>query len=282
MDLDVAQIEGMLPIIIEWGMRILSALAIMIAGWVIGNKVEGFFGKFKKLDSTLKTFLGAFAKYTIMVLAFITVLGQFGVQTASLLALLGAAGLAIGLALQGTLSNVAAGVMMLILRPFSVGDVIEFQGHKGTVKALGLFGCELATLDNIYMFAPNSTIWSSDIYNYTRNTQRRLDVTIGISYGDDINKAFKIIEKAIGGDDRLINTGDKAPQIMVSNLGASSVDVTARVWCKTLDVLDVKWDLTKSMKEALDKGGINIPFPTRTIHHVNPQPVETQKKTTKK
>ena len=186
------------------------------------------------------------------------------------------AGLAIGLALQGTLSNVAAGVMMLILRPFNVGDYIEFNGHGGTVKTLGLFGCELNTPDNIYIYAPNSTIWASDIYNYSRNTQRRQDIAVGISYNDDINKAFKTIEKVLKADKRLVTSSGKTPEVMVANMGESSIDLKVRVWSKTSDYWNVQWDLTKAIKEALDKDGISIPFPTRTIEYA--QPVEATKK----
>lgn len=257
--------EDMVALVTVWGMRVLSALVILIIGWMGGNYVQKFFRNMKRLDATLRTFLGGLAKYGILAIALVTVLGQFGVETASLLAVLGAAGLAIGLALQGTLSNVAAGVMMLILRPFSVGDYIEFKGVGGTVKSLGLFGCELNTPDNIYIYAPNSTIWNSDIYNYNRNMHRRQDIAVGISYDDDINKAFKTIASVLNSDKRLITTEGKEPQVMVAGMGESSVDLKVRVWSKTADFWSVKWDLTKTIKEALDKDGITIPFPTRTM-----------------
>lgn len=261
-----------MALFIEWGMRIIGALAVMAAGYFGGKYAKQFIEKFNKLDITLRSFLGGLAKYTIYVFAAVIVLGQFGVQTASLIAVLGAAGLAVGLALQGTLSNVAAGVMMLILRPFSVGDYIKFGTIEGTVKALGLFGCELSTADNIYVYAPNGTIWSQDIYNYTRNLQRRLDISVGISYGDDINKAFKTIEKVLKADKRLVTTEGKQPQVMVAAMGDSSVNLIVRVWMKTSEYWDVKWDLTKNIKEALDKDGITIPFPTRTLINVAPSP----------
>lgn len=260
-----------------WGMRVLSAVLILIAGWVIGNWANRTIRKFKRLDETLKSFLGALAKYTVLAVAIITILSQFGVQTASLITVLGAAGLAIGLALQGTLSNVAAGVMMLILRPFNVGDYIEFASIGGTVKSVSLFGTELTTPDNIYIYAPNSSIWTSDIYNYSRNTHRRLDIPVGISYDDDINKAMKSVQKVLDQEKRLVSTEGKKPQIMVSNLGDFSVDLIARVWTKTSDFWDLKWALTKALKEQLDKDGITIPFPTRTIEYAD-QPEESRKK----
>jgi len=175
---------------ITWGMRLISAIAILIVGWIAGNWCKRRISSLKKLDKTLSSFLGNFAKYAIMAVALVAVLGQFGIQTASLLAVLGAAGLAIGLALQGTLSNVAAGVMMLIIRPFNIGDYIESGSIGGTVTSLGLFGVELTTPDNKYIYAPNGQIWSSEIVNYSRNKRRRQDIIVGISYDDDINKAI--------------------------------------------------------------------------------------------
>ncbi len=198
----------------------------------------------------------------------VTILNQFGVQTASLIAVLGAAGLAIGLALQGTLSNVAAGVMLLILRPFNVGDFIQFNGHSGTVKSLGLFGTELATLDNVYVYAPNSSIWNTDIYNYSRNPQRRHDLSIGISYNDNIDKAITTIQKVLSKESRILTGGDYEPWIAVEGLGASSVDLKVRIWTGG-DHLTVKLDTIKAIKEALDKDGITIPFPTQTLTFAN-------------
>ena len=267
----VSLIQQQVPMFIEWGMRLLSATLILIAGRVIGNWVSARIQGFKKLDETLAGFIGGFARYTIMAVAIIAILGQFGVQTASLLAVMGAAGLAIGLALQGTLSNVAAGTMLLILRPFKVGDYITAGGIGGTVKTLGLFGTEMATPDNVYIFVPNSSVWNSDIWNYSRNATRRQDINFGISYHDDIGKAFRIIEKVLDGDPRVLKTpDDKKPQVMTSNLGDFSVDLIVRVWCGRDDFWNVKWDLTKAIKEALDAGGITIPCPARTVDMINP------------
>lgn len=266
-----------------WGMRLLTASLILIAGWMIGNYAKKTVISINKLDATLKTFLGGLAKYTIFAVAVISVLGEFGIQTASLLAVLGAAGLAIGLALQGTLSDVAAGVMLLIMRPFNVGDYIEGGGTAGTVKSLGLFGTELATPDNVYIYVPNSNLWGSDMKNFSRNKQRRQDINVGIGYSDDINKAFKTIEAVLKKEKRLITTDGKAPEVMVTNLGESSVDLIIRFWSQGSDYWDLKWDLTKSIKEALDKDGISIPFPMRTIelHDMSTQkPAANDKKKT--
>lgn len=253
--------------------NVVISIAILAAAWFGGNWTRDFIKNLKKLDGTLRSFLGGLVKYTIIALAVITVLNQFGVQTASLIAVLGAAGLAIGLALQGTLSNVAAGVMLLILRPFNVGDFIQCNGIMGTVKNLSLFGTELATPDNVYVYAPNSTIWNSDILNFSRNPERRHDLVVGISYSDDINKAFKTIQKTIDAEDRIIKTEGKEPLIAVQNLGGSSVDIKVRIWTAG-DHLGIKFDTIKAIKEALDKNGITIPFSTHTIEFSGAAPAE--------
>ncbi|MCB1783703.1 MAG: mechanosensitive ion channel [Alphaproteobacteria bacterium] len=252
--------------------KVIMAALILIAGWVGGNWVYKTVQAIKKLDGTLRSFLGGLAKYAIFALSVVAVLQQFGFQTASLLAVLGAAGLAIGLALQGTLSNVSAGVMLLILRPFNVGDTITSAGLTGTVKALGLFATEMSTPDNVYIFVPNSKLWNTDIQNFSRNDVRRQDIVVGISYADDIEKAFKTIDAVAGKDKRILSEGDKAPQVMVTGLGDSSVNITLRIWSKAPDFWSLKVDTTKAVKEALDKAGITIPFPTRTLEMTESAP----------
>jgi small conductance mechanosensitive channel len=271
MEFDINQYSQHFDVIIEWGMRVISALLILIAGWMIGSWTRGRIEKINKLDKTISSFLGGLAKYAILAVSLIAVLGQFGIQTASLLAVLGAAGLAIGLALQGTLSNVAAGVMMLILRPFKVGDYIEFGSTGGTIMSLGLFGAELNTPDNKYIFAPNSRIWGNEITNYSRNKQRRQDIAVGISYDSDIDKAIKTVNKVLSKEKRLIDTTGKEPIIVVDAMADSSVNLKVRVWTKTEDFFVVQWDLKKAIKEQLDKDGIDIPFPTRTLEIANPE-----------
>lgn len=283
LSLDAETLDNSITLFTVWGMRILSAALILIAGLMIGNRLKNMIGNIKKLDTTLKSFLGNLAKYAILSVALVAVLGQFGIETASLLAVLGAAGLAIGLALQGTLSNVAAGVMMLILRPFNVGDFIEAGGIGATVKDLGLFTTQLATPDNVFVSVPNSQIWNGEIKNYSRNKQRRQDISFGISYDDDINKAIKTVQAVLKKDKRLVTTEGKAPEVMVTAMGDSSVDMIARIWCEASDYWNIKWDLTKSVKEALDKDGITIPYPTTTIEYANaPAAANDKPKATKK
>ncbi|MCB1680402.1 MAG: mechanosensitive ion channel family protein [Alphaproteobacteria bacterium] len=245
--------------------NLITAIAILILGWVGGNWANKQIRKIKKIDETLKSFFATGAKYLIFAIAIITVLQQFGVQTASLLAILGAAGLAIGLALQGTLSNVASGVMLLFLRPFNVGDTISCGNITGTVKSLGLFATELSTPDNVYIFVPNSNLWNADIQNFSRNEERRQDIVVGISYSDNIAKAMKAMESTLKSDKRVFQNEEKAPRIMVTGLGDFAVDLTARFWTSTADFWSAKVELTKAIKEDLDKAGITIPFPTRTI-----------------
>lgn len=261
--------------------NIVTATAILIAAWLGGNWARKLILNIDKLDRTLRSFLGGLAKYAILAIAVVMTLTQLGIQTASLLAVLGAAGLAIGLALQGTLSNVSAGVMLLVIRPFNVGDAIQFNGNVGTVTSLGLFGTELNTLDNVYMYAPNSTIWNSDIYNFSRNPERRHDLTIGISYDDNIDAAMTTIYNVIMADERILKDGAHDPLIAVENLGTSSVDIKARIWTRG-DHLGIKFDTIKAIKEALDHDGITIPFPTQTITYAKdakPTPPRATRKT---
>lgn len=258
-------VNGMIDLVTVWGMRVVSAIAVLIAGVIAGKWASKAIHKIKALDETLRSFLGGLAKYAIFAIAVVTVLAQFGVQTASLITVLGAAGLAIGLALQGTLSNVAAGVMLLILRPFHVGDYITFGGTSGTVKTLSLFGTELATADNVYIYAPNSTIWNSEIQNFSRNSHRRQDIVVGISYDDDINHAIATLDKVLKKDKRVLTTKGKEPNIMVTEMGDFAVNITMRIWCARGDFLALKCDLQKEVKEVFDKEGISIPFPTRVV-----------------
>jgi len=218
------------------------------------------------LDEMLIGFLATLSKYVTIIVTILIVLDQFGVETTSLIALLGAAGLAIGLALQGTLSNVAAGVMILFLRPFKIGHYIEAGGQGGTVKAVSLFTTELATPDNVQITLPNSQVWGSAIKNYSAHPTRRVDLLIGIAYEDDITHAMSVIE-ALAKSDPRIKT-DPAAVLAVGDLADSSVNLIVRVWVDVADYWGVKWDLTKQIKETFDKEGISIPYPQQVVHHV--------------
>lgn len=259
----IAAEGGLIDFSIEWGLRLLAAIAILLLGWAVGRFIGSRINRLHRMDATLKSFLGALARYTVMAVAIITIIGLFGIPMASFLAVMGAAGLAIGLALQGTLSNVASGVMLLILRPFNVGDYITFGNMGGTVKSLSLFGTELAAADNVYIYAPNSMIWGQSITNYSRNLLRRQDISVGISYDDDIGKAMEIALSVLKNDPRILQDGDQAPQVMTDKLNEWSVDLILRFWSKNADYWNLRWDVTKAVKEQLDAGGIMIPYPTQ-------------------
>lgn len=258
--------EDLIHLGIDWGGRLVAAILILIIGWIIGNWINRRFEKLKRMDDTLKNFLGAFFKYSIIFLSVITVIGVFGIPMASLLAVLGAAGLAIGLALQGTLSNVAAGVMLLILRPFNVGDYIEFGVEGGTVKSLGLFGTELAKADNVYLFAPNSKIWGNEIRNYSRNMTRRQDILVSVSYDDDLAKAVQIIHAVLDADERVMQEPDNhKPQVVSDTLGDYSTNLIVRFWASNADYWSLRWDMTQKIKDALEHAGISLPLTTRQL-----------------
>ncbi len=250
------------------GIQALAAIAILIAGWLIAaaaqRAVRRRAERSAALDATLAIVLGKVTRVLILVITLIAVLNQFGVQTASLIALLGAAGLAVGLALQGTLSNVAAGIMLLILRPIRVGDFVEISSTLGTVDEIGLFVTSMHTPDNIAMVMPNSQIWGTSIKNFTQNDTRRVDMVFGISYSDDMDKAVHIINSLIAADQRFL--GEPEPLVAVAELADSSVNIYARPWVNRADFFAAKLDLTKKVKERFDAEGVSIPFPQRDVH----------------
>jgi small conductance mechanosensitive channel len=262
------QIDVLLPQIMEGGLNLVTAILILILGlWFAGRcrawTMRGL-DRIPAFDDMLKSFFGTLVRYLIIMFTVLAVLAKFGVQTASLIAVLGAAGLAVGLALQGTLSNVAAGVMLLIFRPFRAGHFVEAGGVSGTVKALTLFTTELATPDNTQIIVPNSDVWGKPITNFSFHPIRRVEIIIGISYGDDIGKAIEIIRREIDADERCLK--EPEPFIGVASLGDSSVNITTRVWTQTANFWPLRFDMTRRIKEAFDAGGITIPFPVRTIY----------------
>ncbi len=261
--------EG-ISLITSYGLKVIGAILILIIGKMVAawvqKKVAQTLERSGKVDDTLKGFLANLARYLVLIVTVLAVLSQFGIETTSLIAVFGAASLAIGLALQGTLSNVAAGVMLLIFRPFKVGDFVEAGGTAGTVKAITLFVSELATPDNVQILVPNSQVWGTIVKNYSHHTTRRVDLVMSIDYTDDIDKAQKVVEQVVKADTRVL--GDPAPMVVVGNLGDSSVDLTIRVWCQSGDYWPLKFDLTKNLKQQFDGEHLTIPFPQRTIHMV--------------
>ena len=261
-------IEQVLELTTAYGLQVVGAVAILIVGWVVAgwsrSAMNRALGRVRGIDETLRHFLSTLVRYLVLVVTAVMVLERFGVQTASLIAVLGAAGLAIGLALQGTLSNLAAGVMLLFFRPFKIGDFVEAGGVSGTVKQISLFTTDMATPDNVKIIVPNKQLWDTSIKNYSAHETRRVDFLLGIGYGDDIDKAIGVIQRVLDADPRCQK--DPAAQIVVGDLGASSVDIIVRVWCASGDYWGVKFDLTKAFKQEFDKEEIEIPFPQQVVH----------------
>jgi len=209
-------------------------------------------------------FLSGLLRYTILAVVFVAVLGQFGIETASIIAVLGTAGLAVGLALQGTLSHFAAGVVLLILRPFKVGDVIDSGSQVGAVEEIGMFATILKTADGVFVYVPNGQLLGASIKNFSSNPTRRIDIVVGIAYEDDVEKGLAVAKSVMDADDRLLK--DPAAETMVVALADSSVNLNMRCWVNSSDYWAVLFDLNKRIKQQLDAEGISIPFPQRDVH----------------
>jgi len=253
---------------VAYAFSALGAVILIVIGIVAARVLERWtrvaLSRFPGTDETLSRFLSKVVRYGILILVGVTVLAQFGVKTASIIAALGAAGLAIGLALQGTLQNIAAGIMLLALKPFRVGEYIDAGGIAGTVEEIGLFATELKAADGVYVMAPNSELWNKPVTNYSRNAIRRNDLAIGIGYDDDIGLAQKLLMDLASADQRVLST--PVPETFVGQLGDNSVLVTLRYWTATSDHWQAGLDLRKAAKEAFDAHGISIPFPQRQIY----------------
>jgi len=243
------------------------ALLVLFAGfWIIGifNKRFRKFMIKRELEPSLRSFVQTLVSITLKILLIISVMSMVGVEMTSFIALIGAAGLAVGLALQGTLQNFAGGVIILILKPFKVGDFITAQSHSGTVREIQIFNTILKTPDNKTIVIPNSPLATGSLINYSAEENRRCDFTFGIGYGDDIDKAKQLLKSLIDVDERFHQ--DPPPQIVVGELGDSSVNIIVRVWVKTSDYWDLFFEYTEKVKKIFDKEGINIPFPQRDVH----------------
>lgn len=238
---------------------------VFLSGWA-ARLVRSAIERNKEIDNTFAATFAAVARYAILMVVGIAALSQLGVETTSMLAALGAAGLAIGLALQNTLSNIAAGFMLLWLRPFRVGDFIECNGVSGTIHEVKLFATEIYTYDNVYQFVPNSELWSHRITNFSRLNKRMVDLSFSIAYGDDISQARKILIDLAKDESRVF--ADPEPMTFTKALGDSAVEISLRVWCKTSDYWGVRRALTENGKIALEDNGLTIPFPQLDVHTV--------------
>ena len=261
--------QELLAIALSSSVNILAGLGTIIIGFWLSSKASSMVRKqmstLQRVDKTLAPILASIIRYAGFILTLVVALGQFGVQTTSIIAVLGAAGLAIGLALQGTLSNVASGIMLLLLRPFSVGDWIETNGISGTVREIGLFATQIDTFDNIYITVPNSSIWSATIINNSRHQIRRMDLDIGIGYNSDLNKVEKALI-TLAKDKRILS--DPEPQFLVVDYADSAILVRLRLYAQYEDFFALNWDLKRRLKPLLDAHNIEIPFPQRVVHHL--------------
>jgi small conductance mechanosensitive channel len=230
---------------------------------VITNLVKKLMGK-AKMDTILVNFIGSIIKSVLLLFVVIAALDQLGVNTTSLIALIGAAGLAIGLALQGSLQNLASGVMLIIFRPFTAGDFVDAGGAMGVVEEIGIFTTTMRTGDNKEVIVPNGALFGGIITNYSKRDTRRVDMVFGIGYGDDIRKAKDIITGIIEADERILK--DPAPLVAVGELADSSVNFNVRPWVKSADYWGVYFDLNEKIKMAFDDNGISIPFPQMDVH----------------
>jgi small conductance mechanosensitive channel len=217
-----------------------------------------------RMDATLGKFIRNLAYFAMLAFVVIAALGSLGVPNASFVATVGAAGLAIGLALQGSLSNFAAGMLLIIFKPFKVGDFVEIGGAKGTVQEIQIFNTVMHSIDNVRIVIPNAHVTGGQILNYTANDKRRVDLVIGVSYGDDLSKVKQVILSVLLADSRVLRNPE--PAVLVSELAASSVNLVVRPWVKTEDYWPVYFDLTEKIKVELDANGISIPFPQHDIH----------------
>ncbi len=250
-----------------FGLRMITAVVIFVVGrWVarlVRRATEKMMSR-SNVDATLVPFVGNLIYFALLAFVILAALAQLGVQTTSFIAVVGAAGLAVGLALQGSLANFAAGVLMLIFRPFKVGDFIEGAGVSGIVEEINIFTTHLRTFDNKTIIIPNAKITGDNITNYTRKEKRRVDLVVGVSYRDDIGKVKRVITDVLDADGRVLK--DPAPTVAVLELGESSVNFAVRPWVNTADYWNVYFDTTEKLKKRFDAEGIQIPFPQRDVH----------------
>jgi small conductance mechanosensitive channel len=273
-DLDqVAQLWVQIQeIVTVWGLKVIAAIAIFIIGrWVAKGVRKGVRRMMEKADTDpiIIGFVGSISYIALLAFVIIAALGQLGIQTTSFIAILGAAGLAIGLALQGSLANFAAGFLMIIFRPFKVGDFIEGAGVSGTVEAIQIFTTTLKTGDNKTIIIPNAKLSGDNIINYSAQKTRRVDMTVGVAYDADLSKVRDVLKDIISKESRAHT--DPGPLIAVAELADNSVNFIVRVWTDKGDYWGVKFDMIETIKNRFDEEGIGIPFPQREIHIVSEQ-----------
>jgi small conductance mechanosensitive channel len=260
-------VQNIITLVSTWGLRLVGALVVLIVGRIAcgaARKAVRQGMESRGVDASLVPFISNFVYFILLAALIIAVLGLFGIETTSLIAVLGTAGLAIGLALQGTLANFSAGVMLLLFRPFRVGDYIEASGAAGTVAEIGVFSTTLNTPDNVKIILPNSGIFGATIKNFSANDTRRNDIVLGISYDDDIANAIAVVNAVLSKDSRVLS--EPEPTVAVSELADSSVNLVVRPWCRKEDYWGLRFDLIRKLKEDLEQGGCSIPYPQQDVH----------------
>lgn len=259
--------ETIMHYVTTYGLNILAAILILLIGLWVAKLVRRMAQKLmdkRSIDPLITTFVGTVLYVLLVLFVVIAAISKLGVQTTSLIAVLGAAGLAVGLALQGSLSNLASGVIIITLRPFKVGDYVEAGSNAGIVESIQLFYTRMRSPDNKELMIPNSAITSSTIINYNARPERRCDMVFGISYDADLDKTRRIIQEMLDKDERVLD--DPAPVIVIGELADSSINLWVRPWVKTDDYWAFKWEYTEALKKRFDEEGITIPFPQRDLH----------------
>lgn len=263
-------VENLKNLVAEYGLKVLGAIAILVIGKIVAGALRNILVKMmekSKVEKTLISFVSSVSYVGLMAFIIIAALGKLGVQTTSFVAILGAAGLAIGLALQGSLSNFAAGVLMIIFKPFKVGDFIEAAGTMGVVEEIGIFTTTIKSPDNKKIIIPNASLTADNIINYSANDTRRVDLVAGCGYEDNLDTVKTVLQEILAEDERIL--ADPAPSIGVLELADSSVNFAVRPWVKTTDYWDVYFHLQETIKKRFDDAGISIPFPQQDVHMHN-------------
>ena len=268
MDFEFSPVAAMITsFLTEFGLRLVGALAFLFVGRLIARWISNVVKRSLRrsgADATLTPFVGNVVYAGLLAGIFVAAAGMVGINAGSFIAIIGAAGLAVALAFQGTLSNFAAGIMLLTFRPFKVGDFVDAGGTAGTVKEIGVFMTTLATPDNVKIIVPNADISGSTIKNFSANETRRIDLVVGVGYDDDLNLAISTIQRVLVADERVLE--DPAPQVAVSEMADSSMNLVVRPWVNAPDYWATRFDLTKALKEELEAAGCSIPYPQRDVH----------------
>ncbi|EMO5535016.1 small-conductance mechanosensitive channel MscS [Klebsiella variicola] len=263
-------------LLLSYAVNIVAAIVILVIGMIVARIVSNTVNRLmlaRKIDATVADFLSALVRYAVIAFTLIAALGRVGVQTASVIAVLGAAGLAVGLALQGSLSNLAAGVLLVMFRPFRAGEYVDLGGIAGTVQNVQIFSTTLRTADGKIVVVPNGKIIAGNIINFSREPARRNEFIIGVSYDADIDKVKQLLTSIIESDDRILR--DREMTVRLNELGASSVNFVVRVWSKSSDLQNVYWDVLERIKRDFDANGISFPYPQMDVHVVQlPEKVE--------